>query len=77
MGRPPTRQKGLRDGFYIEVHIKGANSGIKLRNDTKEEMLKAAEDYRKSKEVVVLGEHRDGEWVDENTNAPKKKKRKA
>ena len=30
MGRPPTKPKKLRDGFYIEVRNRGANSGIKL-----------------------------------------------
>jgi len=37
MGRPPTRPAKLKDGFYIEVHNKWSNSGIKIRRETKEE----------------------------------------
>ncbi len=64
MGRPPTRPKKLRDGFYIEIRNKGAKTGIKLRRDTKEEMLSAAKEYGKTKEVIVLGEFKNGKMVD-------------
>lgn len=64
MGRPPTRPGRLRDGFYIEVRTKGSNSGIKLRSDSKEEMMQAAEHYRKTKEVTILGEYENGKQVD-------------
>ncbi len=67
MGRPPTRPKKLRDGFYIEIRNKGARTGIKLRRDTKEEMLIAKKEYEKIKEVIVLGEFRKGKMV----NKPK------
>ena len=63
MGRPPTRPKKLRDGFYIEIRNKGAKTGIKLRRDTKEEMLIAKKEYAKIKEVIVLGEFRKGKMV--------------
>ena len=64
-GRPPTRPVVFRDGFYIEVRNRGTDpgSGIKLRKETREEMLAAAEEYMKSKLVVILGEYRDGEPV--------------
>lgn len=73
MGRPPTRQKDLRDGFYIEVRSKGSKTGIKIRRDNKEQMLTAIKDYRKTKEVIVLGEYKNGKPVDNNKEKPNKK----
>jgi len=63
MGRPPTRPIDFRDGFYIEIRNKGAQSGIKIRRDTKEEMMDAVKEYGKSKEVIVLGEYKKGKKV--------------
>lgn len=65
-GRPPSRNKGLRDGYYFEVFNKGASSGIKIRKETEPEMNEAAEEYRKEgKTVNVLGLHKKGEWVNQ------------
>jgi hypothetical protein len=64
MGRPPTRPARLRDGFYIEVKNSGSG-GIRIRRDTKEQMLIAAEDYAKSKQVTILGEIKNDKWVKE------------
>ena len=75
MGRPPTKPITLRDGFYIEVRAKGANSGIKIRSDNSQLMMAAAEDYKKKKEVVVLGEHKKGKWMNEDVAAAKSKTR--
>ena len=58
MGRPPTKPARLKDGFYIEVK----NS---VRRDTREQMLIAAEDYSKSKNVTILGEMRNDKWIHE------------
>jgi hypothetical protein len=66
MGRPPTRAKEYRDGFYIEVRNKGSQTGIKIIRKSKEEMMQAISEYGKSKEVVVLGESKNGKW----TNKP-------
>ena len=77
MGRPPTRPVTLKDGFYIEVRNKGANSGIKIRSDNSEAMQDAAREYKKSKEVVVLGEHKKGKWVTEQATPASKTKAKA
>jgi len=63
MGRPPTRAKEYRNGFYIEVRNKGALSGIKIIRKTKEEMQLAIQEYEKTKEVIILGESRDGKWI--------------
>mgnify|MGYP000079533063 CR=1 FL=1 len=73
MGRPPTRPARLKDGFYIEVRNEGSKAnGIKIRRDTKEEMLMAIEDYSRIKDVTVLGELKNDKWVDDK----KKKKSK-
>ncbi len=65
MGRPPTRPAKLKDGFYIEVRNEGSRSnGIKIRRDSKEEMLLAIENYCRIKDVQVLGELKDDKWID-------------
>jgi len=63
MGRPPTRPARLKDGFYIEVKTPGSGA-IMIRRDTREQMLLAAEDYKRTKEVTVRGEMRNDKWVD-------------
>lgn len=63
MGKPPTRAKKLRDGFYIEIRTKGATSGIKIIRENEEEMIQAIKEYEKAKEVIVLGESKNGKWV--------------
>jgi metallophosphoesterase superfamily enzyme len=65
MGRPPTRPTDLKDGFYIEVRNKGTNSGIKLRRDTRKEMEQAIVEYKKIKDVIILGECKNCKWIDE------------
>jgi hypothetical protein len=64
-GRPPSRPVVFKDGFYIEVRNRGTDPGhgIKLRKATRDEMLQAAEEYRKTKLVVILGEYKNGEQV--------------
>lgn len=74
MGRPPTREKDLKDGWYFEVRNKGSRSGIKIHRDSEKEMLHSVNEYRKNKDVVVLGESKGGKFV--NDIKPKKKKKK-
>ena len=59
-GRPRVSEVQLRDGFYIEVCNKGTKKGMKIRKDSKEDMLQAASQYASYKDVIVLGEYRDG-----------------
>ena len=73
MGRPPTRPKKLKDGYYIEVRNTGSNSGIKIRRDTEEEMKIAVMDYEKSKDVIILGESVNGKFVKDAKPVKKKK----
>ena len=65
MGRPPTRPSRLKDGFYIEIKNEGStSSGIKIRRDTREEMMDAIKEYSRTKKVVVLGELKKDKWLD-------------
>ncbi|SDS39577.1 hypothetical protein [Christiangramia echinicola] len=63
MGRPASKPKDLRDGFYIEVRNKNKSTGVKIRRDTKEQLLAAIEEYKESKDVVVLGEAKNGKLI--------------
>ena len=63
MGRPPTRPIKFRDGFYIEIRNKGKNTGIKLHRDTKEQMMRTIKEYEQTKDVLILGESKNGKWV--------------
>lgn len=64
MGRPSTKPKDLRDGYYIEVRNKNKNSGVKIRRDTKEQLILAIEEYKESKDVVVLGRSKNGKMIE-------------
>jgi hypothetical protein len=78
MGRPPTRAKRLKDGFYIEVRSKGATAGMKIRSEDEQAMQDSAAFYlRNGKEVVVLGEHKNDIWVNEDPNSERNKKSRA
>jgi hypothetical protein len=65
MGRPPILPKKKKDGWYIEVRNKGAKSGMILIRDTEVAMNQAAKQYETTKDVLILGEHRNGKRVDE------------
>lgn len=64
MGRPSTKPKDLRDGYYIEVRNKNKNTGVKIRRDTKEQLLMAIEEYKGLKDVVILGKSKNGKMLD-------------
>ncbi len=64
MGRPATKPAKLKNGFYLEVKSPGSGS-IFIRRDSKEQMLLAAEEYSKSKNVIILGEMRDEKWIED------------
>jgi hypothetical protein len=71
MGRPPVLPKKKKDGFWLELRNKGAKTGIIIIRDTEEAMMQAARQYQNSKDVIILGEHRNGKKVED---AGKKKK---
>ncbi len=62
MGRPATKPAKLRDGFYIQVKNQGG-TGVLVRRDTKEQMVLAAEDYSRTKQVNILGEMKNDKWI--------------
>ncbi|MBL0310856.1 MAG: hypothetical protein IPP77_14660 [Bacteroidetes bacterium] len=64
MGRPPSKPKRFKDGYYIEVRTKGADSGMKIWSETREDMTLLAEMYRQNKDVIIMGEHKKDRWVD-------------
>ncbi|MEM6517500.1 MAG: hypothetical protein AAF688_15065 [Bacteroidota bacterium] len=66
MGRPPTKPIKFRDGFYIEIRNKGKSTGIKLHRDTKEQMLRTIKEYEQTKDVLILGESKNGKFLDKN-----------
>lgn len=60
MGRPSTKPKDLRDGYYIEVRNKNQKSGIKIRRDTESQLQLAIDEYKENKEVIILGKQENG-----------------
>jgi hypothetical protein len=60
MGRPSTTPKELRDGYYIEVRNKNQKSGVKIRRETLSQLIHAIDEYKDSKEVIVLGKQEKG-----------------
>jgi hypothetical protein len=59
-GRPRVGQIQLKNGFYIEVCTKGSTKGVKIWSGTQQSMEEAAVVYSKGKDVLILGEYRDG-----------------
>ncbi len=60
MGRPATKPTELRDGYYIEVRNKNQKSGIKIVRETKQQLIMAIDEYKKTKDVTVLGKLKNG-----------------
>lgn len=73
MGRPPILPKKKKDGWYIEVRNKGARTGMILIRDSYQAMMQAAKQYETTKDVIILGEHRNGKKVEEKTQRKKEK----
>ena len=65
MGRPPILPKKKKDGFYLEIRNKGAKTGIIIIRDSEREMMQAVRQYENTKDVIILGEHRNGKRVEE------------
>lgn len=64
IGRPATKEKKLKNGWYIRVSNRGESSGIKIWSRTEDEMNRAIKRYERSKDVTVLGESKNGKFVD-------------
>ncbi|MEQ8363961.1 MAG: hypothetical protein RIF39_10565 [Cyclobacteriaceae bacterium] len=65
MGRPPILPKKKKDGYYLDIRNKGAKSGIIIIRDTEKEMMQAVKQYENTKDVIILGEHKNGKRVEE------------
>jgi len=76
MGRPPTKPAKLKDGYYLELRNKGASSGIRIQRDTKEQIDFAIKDYEKTKEVIILGEVKNGKFLNDKKKKSKIKRKK-
>lgn len=70
MGRPPILPKKKKDGFWLEIRNKGAKTGTIIIRDSRQAMLQAARQYENTKDVIILGEHKNGKKVED---ASKKK----
>ena len=66
MGRPPVLPKKKKDGFWLEIRNKGAKTGTILIRDSRQAMMQAAKQYENTKDVIILGEHKNGKKVDEH-----------
>ena len=62
-GRPTTRDKGLRNGFYIELRDKPSSKPIRIMRDSHEQAMLALTQFE-NKIVKYLGEVKDNYWVD-------------
>ena len=62
-GRPTTRAKGLKNGFYLELKVKGSNKSTRIMRETKEQAMLALEQFQ-NKIVKYLGEVKDNYWMD-------------
>ncbi len=59
-GRPRISHVQLKNGFYIEVCNKGFTRGVKIRSESKKAMEDTAGQYANYKEVIILGEYKNG-----------------
>lgn len=73
MGRPPILPKKKKDGYYIEIRNKGAKSGTIIIRDTEIAMMQAVRQYQGTKDVIIMGEHRNGKKVEGAAKKPRAK----
>ena len=59
-GRQQESAVKLEDGFYIEIFNKGTKKGMKIRSEDQKAMEVTAHGYAVNKDVVVLGQYKDG-----------------
>ena len=62
-GRPTTRDKGLRNGFYIELRDKSSSKPVRIMRESHEQAMLALTQFQ-NKIVKYLGEVKDNYWVD-------------
>jgi len=69
-GRPTTRAKGLKNGFYIELKMKGSKKGTRIMRETHEQAMLALTQFQ-NKIVRYLGEVKDNYWMDGDNKGKK------
>ena len=74
MGRPAVVPIKKKDGWWIEVRNKGAKSGLILIRESEQAMLQAVRQYETTKDVIILGQHKNGKKVEEAKEKKKKEK---
>ena len=45
-GRPTTRAKGLKNGFYLELRVKGSNKATRIMRETHEQAMLALTQFQ-------------------------------
>jgi hypothetical protein len=65
-GRPMMSPVQLKDGFYIEVCDIGLKKGMKIRSENKKSMEASAKMYSTYKDVIILGEYKNGSFKKES-----------
>ncbi|MDZ4823218.1 MAG: hypothetical protein SH856_07150 [Flavobacteriales bacterium] len=75
LGRPSAQPPRLKNGYYVSVKSRGVL--VMMHSNTEEDMHITAERYRElpGKDVVIMGEHLNHEWVSARKPARKKKEK--
>ena len=68
--RPTTRAKGLKNGFYLELRVKGSSKATRIMRETFDQ-IKLAETQFSNKIVKYLGEVKDNYWMDGDNKGKK------
>ena len=63
IGRPATKEKKLKDGWYIRVSNRGMSTGIKIWSKSEEDMKRAIKRYERSKDITILGQSVNGKFI--------------
>ena len=69
-GRPTTRAKGLKNGFYLELRVKGSSKATRIMRETFDQ-IKLAETQFSNKIVKYLGEVKENYWMDGDNKGKK------
>ena len=69
-GRPTTRDKGLRNGFYIELRDKQSSKPVRIMRESHEQAMLALTQFQ-NKIVKYLGEVKDNYWMDGDNKGKK------
>ena len=75
MGRPAVVPIKKKDGWWIGVRNKGAKTGLILIRESQQAMLQAVKQYETTKDVIILGEHKNGKKVEDKEKERKKKEK--